>query len=106
MEVKRAIVLDLDNTLEVGVPNNMDYYTMFLRPGIDAVISKLREAKEKGIDIILCTTAVNSWVEQFLTLKPEFRELFTKIYSRDNKYEWKNINYQEFPIEYALNHHR
>lgn len=102
MEVKRAIVLDMDNTLEVGVQNEMDDYTMFLRPNIDAVISKLKEAKENGIDIILCTTADNEWVERFLALKPEFKELFTKIYSRDNKYEWQNVNYEDYPIESML----
>lgn len=73
---------------------------MFLRPGIDEVVTKLQQAKEKGIDIILCTTGNNNWVERFLTLKPEFRELFTKIYSRDNQREWQNISsYEEFPIE-------
>ena len=102
MEVKKAIVLDMDNTLECGVRNNSPErnYTMFLRPGIDEVVTKLQQAKEKGIDIILCTTGNNNWVERFLTLKPEFRELFTKIYSRDNQREWQNISsYEEFPIE-------
>lgn len=105
MEVKKAIVLDMDNTLECGVRNNSPErnYTMFLRPGIDEVVTKLQQAKEKGIDIILCTTGNNNWVERFLTLKPEFRELFTKIYSRDNKREWQNISsYEEFPIESTL----
>lgn len=101
MEVKKAIVLDMDNTLECGVKNNSPErnYTMFLRPGIDEVVTKLHQAKEKGIDIILCTTGNNNWVERFLTLKPEFRELFTKIYSRDNQHEWQRINYEEFPIQ-------
>ena len=102
MEVKKAIVLDMDNTLECGVRNNSPErnYTMFLRPGIDEVVTKLQQAKEKGIDIILCTTGNNNWVERFLSLKPEFRELFTKIYSRDNQREWQGIiSYEEFPIE-------
>lgn len=99
MKIKKAIVLDMDNTLECGVKHGIDDYTMFLRPDIDTVISKLKEAKEKGIDIILCSTAVDSWIEQFLTLKPEFRELFTKIYSRDNTDEWNNLNIADFPIE-------
>lgn len=101
MEVKKAIVLDMDNTLECGVRNNSPErnYTMFLRPGIDEVVTKLQQAKEKGIDIILCTTGNNNWVGRFLSLKPEFREIFTKIYSRDNKREWQYINFEEFPIE-------
>lgn len=104
MEVKKAIVLDMDNTLECGVRNDLgdDEYTMFLRPDIDAVILKLKEAKEKGIDIILCTTAIDEWVEHFLALKPDFRELFTKIYSRDNRREWIEPSYKDFPIEYEL----
>ena len=102
MEVKKAIVLDMDNTLECGVRNNSPErnYTMFLRPGIDEVVEKLKQAKERKIDIILCTTGNNKWVERFLSLKPEFRELFTKIYSRDNQREWQGIiSYEEFPIE-------
>lgn len=102
MEVKKAIVLDMDNTLECGVRNNSPErnYTMFLRPGIDEVVEKLKQAKERKIDIILCTTGNNNWVERFLSLKPEFRELFTKIYSRDNQREWQGIiSYEEFPIE-------
>ena len=102
MEVKKAIVLDMDNTLECGVRNNSPErnYTMFLRPGIDEVVEKLKQAKERKIDIILCTTGNNKWVERFLALKPEFRELFTKIYSRDNQREWQGIiSYEEFPIE-------
>ena len=102
MEVKKAIVLDMDNTLECGVRNNSPErnYTMFLRPGIDEVVEKLKQAKERKIDIILCTTGNNKWVERFLSLKPEFRELFTKIYSRDNQREWQEIiSYEEFPIE-------
>ena len=102
MKLKRAIVLDMDNTLEVGVPYEKDNITMFLRPGIDVVISKLKKAKEEGIDIILCTTANNEWVQRFLALSPEFKELFTKIYSRDNKHEWQNINYEDYPIESLL----
>lgn len=100
MEIKKAIVLDMDNTLECYEKNNInDDHTMFLRPGLDSVISKLKDAKENGIDIILCSTAVDSWIERFLTLKPEFREIFTKIYSRDNNHEWKDPNYEDFPIE-------
>ena len=97
MEVKKAIVLDMDNTLECGVRNNSPErnYTMFLRPGIDEVVEKLKQAKERKIDIILCTTGNNNWVGRFLSLKPEFRELFTKIYSRDNKREWQYINFEE-----------
>ena len=103
MEVRKAIVLDMDNTLICGVSNESNGYTMFLRPGIDEVIKKLKDAKEKGVDIILCTTALDVWVERFLDLKPEFRELFTKIYSRNNERDWRDFDYQEFPIEDIMN---
>ena len=45
------------------------------------LIDKLKEAQKQGIDIILCTTARDSWVERFLNLKPEFRCVFDKKYN-------------------------
>ena len=82
---KKAIVLDMDGTLEHGMfkkTASLDEsdLIMILRPYLDNLIIKLQEAKRKGIDIILCTTAHNSWVERFLKLKSEFRNLFDKIY--------------------------
>lgn len=103
--IKRAIILDMDETLEYGilqgkyVPDETGTM-MTLRPGLDRLIEKLREAKTKSIDVILCTTAHDTWVERFLTLKPEFREILDKLYTKDNKRDWNNnwFCYQK-PVE-------
>ena len=101
---KRAIILDMDETLEHGIPQSKydagNKLTMVLRPHLDELITKLKEAKQQGIDIVLCTTATNKWVERFLALKPEFKTIFDKILSRDNEEEWRNFSEEEYPIEY------
>ena len=101
---KRAIILDMDETLEHGTfKYKYDFtakgYMMTLRPGLDELIEKLKVAKTQGIDIVLCTTAHDFWVERFLTLKPEFRELFDKIYTRDNQEEWNPSGCYQKPVE-------
>lgn len=101
---KRAIVLDMDETLEHGTFKG-DYDVtakgsmMTLRPGLDKLIEKLKVAKNQGIDIVLCTTANDTWVERFLTLKPEFRELFDKTYTSNNKEEWNPNGSFQKPVE-------
>ena len=72
---------------ELGIPKEMYIESesglmMVLRPKLDKLIKKIREAKELGVDIILCTTAKDFWVERFFNLKPEFRTLFDKKYGR------------------------
>lgn len=99
-EIKRAIILDMDETLEKGVFDGNSNQIMTLRPNLDKLIEKLKEAKENGIDIVLCTTAKQPWVERFLELKPEFREVFDKMLTRDNEEEWKYFSEKEYPIEY------
>ena len=102
---KKVVVLDMDETLEHGMFKkqysfNEDDLIMVLRPNLDKLIDKLKEAKKQGIDIILCTTARDSWVERFLNLKPEFRDLFDKKYTRDNEKEWREFDKEKYPIEY------
>ena len=79
---KKAIILDMDETLESGrYRNKYDKNTdiiMILRPNLNILINKLQEVKKQGIDIILFTTARNEWVERFFKLKPEFKLLFNK----------------------------
>lgn len=102
--IKKAIILDMDETLEYGLFQSKyrlsKKLTMILRPNLDELINKLKQVKKQGIDIILCTTARESWVERFLNLKPEFRTLFDKKYTRDNEQEWRNFSKDEYPIEY------
>lgn len=66
---KRAIVLDMDETLEHGIFKSTITSErgamMVARPGLDELIKKLQEAKKQGIDVILCTTAKGPWVERF-----------------------------------------
>ena len=101
---KKAIIIDMDETLEHGIYQNKydigNGMIMLLRPHLDELITKIREAKKQGIDIILCTTARTEWVERFLKLKPEFREIFKKIYNRDNEEEWRNFNIHKYPLEF------
>lgn len=99
--MKSVIVLDLDETLEHGVIDDKTGKTnMILRPNLDVLINKLKEVKKKNIDVILCTTARNEWVEKFLVQKPECRTIFDKIYTRDNEDIWKNFCKEKYPLEY------
>lgn len=102
---KRAIILDMDETLEHGIFRsnyvmNSDGASMVLRPHLDKLIRKLQDAKSHGIDIVLCTTAKNPWVERFLALKPELRELFDKMLTKDNEDEWLYFDKEQNPLEY------
>lgn len=96
----KAIVLDLDETLIHGYYNN-DVQLIIIRPNIDKLASKLIKAKEQNIDIILCTTSRNNWVNRFFELNPVFKSIFDKIYTRDNENEWKNFDKELFPLEYS-----
>ena len=102
--MKRAIVLDLDETLEHGISQSIygigNETIMILRPNLDVLITKLKEAKEQDVDIILCTTARDTWVNRFLTLKPEFKAIFDKRLTRDNEKEWLNFSKDKYPLEY------
>ena len=101
---KKAIILDMDETLEHGIFQSKydigNGLKMILRPHLDELITKLHEAKKQGIDIVLCTTATEKWVERFFKLKPEIKELFDKILTRNNEEEWKNFSEEKYPLEY------
>lgn len=99
-ENRKAIVLDMDKTLINGVNKTDNEQIMILRPNLDELIIKLKEAKEKGIDIILCTTARGPWINKFFSLKPEFKTLFDKMFTRDNEEEWMNYSEEKYPLEY------
>lgn len=102
---KKAIILDMDETLEHGIFQSLygvgNGAMMVLRPNLDELISKLQEAKKQGISIVLCTTAHKPWVERFLTLKPEFRELLDRTLTRDNEEEWRCFDKEQNSVEYA-----
>ena len=100
----KAIVLDMDETLISHIKGNNNNYMMVLRPDIDSLIAKLQEAKEQGIEIILCSTANQAWVDRLLSLKPEFRTLFDKLYTSDNERDWKNFTYKQYPLEYNIDY--
>lgn len=95
----RAIVLDLDETLIHSYCNDR-VQMMILRPSIDKLIDKLQEVKKQNIDIVLCTTSRNAWVNKFFELKPVFKTIFDKVYTRDNEDEWRNFNIEKYPLEY------
>ncbi|MEI3394703.1 MAG: NIF family HAD-type phosphatase [Clostridia bacterium] len=102
-KIKKVIILDLDETLEHGIYQSRydvgNQMTMVLRPNLDILLNKLHEVKKQGIDIILCTTARNIWVDKFLKLIPEFKNAFDKIYSRDNENEWRYYNKDIYSLE-------
>lgn len=75
---------------------------MVLRPHLDELLEKLKEAKRQGIDIILCTSATNQWVARFFRLKPDFFTVFNKLYTHDNMQEWRNFSEKQNPIEYKI----
>lgn len=100
---KKVIILDLDETLEHGIYQSRydvgNQMTMVLRPNLDILLNKLYEVKKQNIDIILCTTARNIWIDRFFKLIPEFKNVFDKIYSRDNENEWRDYNKDIYQLE-------
>ena len=102
-EIKKVIILDLDETLEHGIYQSRydvgNQMTMVLRPNLNILLNKLYEVKKQNIDIILCTTAKNIWVDRFFKLIPKFKNVFDKIYSRDNEKKWKYYNKDIYPLE-------
>lgn len=102
---KRAIILDMDETLEHGIYQGEYGFSkndamMILRPGIDELIAKLQKVKSQGIDIVLCTTACIPWVERFFDLRPEFKMLFDMRLTRDNQMYWMEYSQRCNPLEY------
>lgn len=102
-KTEKVIILDLDETLEHGICQSRydvgNQMTMVLRPNLDILLKKLYEVKKQDIDIILCTTARNDWIDRFFKLAPEFKNVFDKIYSRDNEDEWRYYNKDIYPLE-------
>ena len=102
-EIKKVIILDLDETLEHGIYQSRydvgNQMTMVLRSNLNILLNKLYEVKKQNIDIILCTTAKNIWVDRFFKLIPKFKNVFDKIYSRDNEKKWKYYNKDIYPLE-------
>ena len=102
-KTKKVIILDLDETLEHGIYQSRyevgNQMTMVLRPNLDILLKKLYEVKKQDIDIILCTTSRNDWIDRFFKLAPEFKNVFDKICSRDNEGEWKYYNKDIYPLE-------
>lgn len=102
--IKKAIILDMDETLEHGISQTIydigNQDIMLLRPNLDILITKLKEVKKYGVDIILCTTARDVWVNRFLNLKPELKDIFDKKFTRDNKKEWFDFDIKKYPLEY------
>lgn len=99
--MNKAIILDLDETLLHGIDDNkIGSAKMVLRPELDILLDKLKEVKNRKIDIILCTTARNKWVKEFLLKKSDFKEVFVKLYTRDNEGVWKEFSKEKYPLEY------
>lgn len=85
---KKAIVFDLDETLR-KLDFNLDYNKIVnvrLRPKINELLAKLKEVREDGTDVIICTSAsTESTNKYFIDLLPEeFRDVFNKMYCKEN----------------------
>lgn len=90
--MSKAIVLDLDETLRsLDVSSNGTDINVVLRPKLTDLLEKLEEVKKKGVDSIIYTSATSKSVnDYFLDKIPEkYRDVFTKIISRDNYIEPK-----------------
>ena len=105
-DVKQAIILDLDETLEHGTmefAENKTLYIMTLRPQIEKLAKRLKEIRKEDLaDVILCTDASREWVEVFLKKCPEMKGVFNKIYSKTNRKEWEEYDEEKYEIEYIL----
>ena len=104
--MKKAIILDMDETLEHGnlfFDKDITYYIMTLRPNLKALVEKLKEIKENKLsDIILCTDASNDWVNVFFKKCPDIKDVFDKIYTRNNPEKWEYYNSKKYSVEYYL----
>lgn len=103
---RKAIVLDMDETLEHGVDHfEYDHYdyglTMVLRPHLDKLIKRLKDAKSQGTDIFLFTWGNDAWVRCLLKLKPELKELFSDIFSRNNINKWPQYSPELVKYKYG-----
>ena len=75
--IHKTVVFDLDHTL-IG---NSETEEMVLRPGIEEQLEKLRE---KGIRLVLWTSASRVWMKTFLKKHPQMLDLFDRFISRKN----------------------
>ena len=96
---KKAIIFDLDDTLrklEIDY-NHKKIINVQLRPNINILLAKLKEVKEEGIDVIICTTAsTESAIKYFIDYLPEeYRDLFSTIFSKDKKIQVKSGSQEE-----------
>lgn len=82
---KRAIILDLDGTLENQILSKEDKkeYIILVRPNLAELAEKLKETKAQKVDIILCTTATKNVIKKFFEAKPELESVFDRIISKE-----------------------
>ena len=85
--MSKAIVFDLDETLR-SLDNFMNYNktSVMLRPGLKELLSKLANVNKKGVDSIIFTSASIENVKKYFIneLSPKYRNVFTKIITREN----------------------
>ncbi len=96
---KKLIVFDLDETLRKLEFDN-DYNeirNVYLRPNIGKLLEKLKEVKKQGIDIMIWTTASSESAQRYFIdcLPEEYRDLFCRVISRDNKMKLEDGSMEE-----------
>ena len=95
----KIIVFDLDETLrKLDFDENYQrILNVRFRPKLKELLEKLKEVKEKGINVAICTTAsIQSVNTHFLKYLPEkYNNIFTNIYSTNNKIQVKSGSLEE-----------
>ena len=86
---KKVIIFDLDETLR-KLEFDRSYEKVLkvsLRPNINALLKKIKEVKEEGIDIMIYTTASSESAQKYFIdcLPKKYRDIFCRVISSDNK---------------------
>ena len=96
---KKLIVFDLDETLR-KLEFDYEYKEILnvrLRPHLNLLLEKLKEVKENGTDIMIYTTASSESANKYFIecLPEEYRNLFCRVISRDEKLDVKPGSIEE-----------
>lgn len=98
--LKKAIILDKDETLLTTESVENGGSSVTLRPGIDDLIEKLFEAKKHGVEIVLCTDAAKHGVERLFLLKPELKKVFDRVITGVDCKDIRNKAFKNLSREY------
>ncbi|MCR5147020.1 MAG: HAD family hydrolase [Clostridia bacterium] len=103
--MSKAIVFDLDETLRSLDTSLCEGVNVILRPKLTELLNKLEEEKQNGVDsIIFSSSSMKSIKNNFLDKLPEnYRDVFTKIISRENYLEPKQGTRENYLYKLGAN---